>query len=74
MQIKIKSNGPVAVEELSNGGGPPAAVLDDVEKEVTVLERKLEDLKNKNNVSCSWESGMLLYCNHGTIVLLCSRN
>ena len=55
LQTQGKPNGPVAVETLSNGGGGeevPSAALLEAEKQVAVLERKLDELKNKNNVSC----------------------
>lgn len=50
-QAKSKLNGPVVVQTLSNGDDEPPASALEAGKEVAILERKLEDLKNKNNVS-----------------------
>lgn len=53
-QVKALPNGPVAVQVLSNGpDNKQPLTLDEGEevKEVAILEKKLEDLKSKNDVS-----------------------
>lgn len=57
-QAKTTPNGPVAIETLSNGTSsqpPPPPAEDErmADKDVAILEKKLEDLKVKNNVSSS---------------------
>jgi len=47
-QAEVQVNGPVSVEPLSNGSPEEGEAT--AAEEVGVLEKKLEDLKSKNNV------------------------
>ena len=50
-QSKSTPNGIVTVAPLSNGAGDQPPAVDEREpEEVAVLEKKLEDLKSRNNV------------------------
>lgn len=50
-QAKATSNGPVALQTLSNGPNDDIPLDEKEIKEVAILEKKLEELKSRNDVS-----------------------